>query len=390
MPDHEREEWIDAVLRREGLDAMVCGAPPNVLMLSGYWPVTGASVAVRRRRARTQLIVPEDETHFAAAHGEVVSFQPSSMERLSNATDAIREPLRAVLSKLGARRIGVEVSPVFVPTPYASIHQWGCALHNFVVQMCPDAEVIDATARLDELRARLTSAELDKVKHACAIAADAFAMARALITPGSTERQVAGSIQTCFHADDAARASGFAFCMSGPRSAHAGRAYAYTGVRRFVLGDLVLVHCNSYVDGYWTDITRTYCLGKTDNRKKSMYEAVYRARDRALEAIKPGISGADVDRAARASLEADGFGKEFSHGTGHGVGFAAIDHNAIPRLHPASTDKLEAGMVLNVEPAIYIEQFGGIRNCDVVAVTDHGTELLTPFQASIAEVELTS
>jgi Xaa-Pro aminopeptidase len=81
-----------------------------------------------------------------------------------------------------------------------------------------------------------------------------------------------------------------------------------------------------------------------------------------------------------------GFGPQFKHGTGHGVGFAAIDHNARPRIHPASDDVLEVGMVFNVEPAVYVEGWGGLRHCDLVAVTGEGAELLTPFQASLEEL----
>jgi Xaa-Pro aminopeptidase len=82
-------------------------------------------------------------------------------------------------------------------------------------------------------------------------------------------------------------------------------------------------------------------------------------------------------------LQSRGFGKEFRHPTGHGVGFGAIDAHALPRLHPKSPDVLEAGMVFNVEPAIYIEGYGGVRHCDLVALTEKGAEVLTPWQAGM-------
>ena len=87
----------------------------------------------------------------------------------------------------------------------------------------------------------------------------------------------------------------------------------------------------------------------------------------------------EVDRAARETLKAYGFEKEFKHPTGHGVGFSAISHNARPRIHPQSKEVLEPGMVFNIEPAVYIEGYGGIRHCDMVAITDTGVEVLTPF-----------
>ena len=175
--------------------------------------------------------------------------------------------------------------------------------------------------------------------------------------------------------------------MSGPRSAQAGGSYARTAARELRSGDLVLIHCNSYVDGYWTDMTRTYCLGEPDTRQRAMYEAVLAARAAALAALRPGVLAATVDRAARDVIEARGFGPYFPHGLGHNVGFAgAVTANYPPHVSSTSQDRLESGMVFNIEPAIYIEGYGGIRHCDVVTLGDTGAELLTPFQAGLDEL----
>jgi Xaa-Pro aminopeptidase len=155
-------------------------------------------------------------------------------------------------------------------------------------------------------------------------------------------------------------------------------------------GDLALIHVNSNLRGYWTDITRTYFLGEPDERASAMYNAILAARKAALESIRPGVRAADVDKAARTVMTEHGFGKEFRHPTGHGVGFVAIDHNALPRIHPQSPDVLETGMVFNVEPGIYIEGYGGMRHCDVVAVTETGYEVLTPFHSTVEELTLAS
>jgi Xaa-Pro aminopeptidase len=148
----------------------------------------------------------------------------------------------------------------------------------------------------------------------------------------------------------------------------------------------VLVHCNSHIDGYWTDITRTYCLGEPEDRQRAMYNAVYAAREAALATIRPGVHAAEVDRAARTILEDRGFGRYFTHGVGHSVGFSVISADFPPRLHPASPDVLEAGMTFNIEPSIYIPDFGGIRHCDVVTVHEDGPEVLTPFQVGVEHV----
>jgi Xaa-Pro aminopeptidase len=174
--------------------------------------------------------------------------------------------------------------------------------------------------------------------------------------------------------------------MSGINSATAYGAYARSTSKPLARGDLVLVHCNSYVDGYWTDITRTFCLGPPDDRHRRMYAAVAEARAAALTAIKPGVAARDVDRAARDVLRDLGFGEQFKHPTGHGVGFAAIDHNARPRLHPASDDVLQIGSAFNVEPGVYLDGADGMRHCDMVAVTETGVEVLTGFQTALSDL----
>lgn len=182
------------------------------------------------------------------------------------------------------------------------------------------------------------------------------------------------------------RGDGFAWCMSGPNSAKAAAAYARSRNRQLIPGDLVLLHANSSADGYWTDITRTYVLGPISGRQEELFAAVFAARSAALEVVRPGARASEVDRAARNVMASRGFGKEFKHSTGHGVGFSAISPNALPRIHPASQDILEEGMVFNVEPAIYIDGYGGVRHCDMVAVGHNGADLLTDFQSTVSSV----
>ena len=229
------------------------------------------------------------------------------------------------------------------------------------------------------------------MKIACAIAGEAFADGTGDLREGMRETQAAMLFRSRL-ADPACgirfrpRADGFTYCMSGENSYEAFAAFQRSHDRQLRSGDLVLVHCNSYADGFWTDITRTYCLGEPDERKRKMYDAVFEALRAAVAEVHAGTEAKEVDKAAREILDQRGFGKEFVHGLGHAVGFHAIDHNAPPRLHPASPDVLETGMVFNIEPAIYIEGFGGMRHCDMVAVTEDGAEVLTPFQSGIEQM----
>jgi Xaa-Pro aminopeptidase len=112
------------------------------------------------------------------------------------------------------------------------------------------------------------------------------------------------------------------------------------------------------------------------------------SRPAALAAIHPAAAAAEVDHAARDVLMERGFGKEFTHGVGRSVGILAISMEYLPRLHLCSPDHLEAGMTFNIEPATYIQGYGGIRHCDVVAMREESAEVLTPFQARREELNL--
>lgn len=182
------------------------------------------------------------------------------------------------------------------------------------------------------------------------------------------------------------RAGGQVSCVSGSRSGKAYGAFARSSGKTIDVGDLVLTHCNSQVNGYWTDITRTYTIGEPSQRQQDMYQALFAARDAALASLAPGVMARDVDRAARSRLEQRGFGSHFKHATGHGIGFGAIDPHGHPRVHPKSPDRIEVGMVFNVEPGIYFEDFGGMRQCEMVAMTAEGAEVLTPFQFGLEDL----
>jgi Xaa-Pro dipeptidase len=394
--DTDRIERIVAALHETRLDALVCTLPSNVLLLTGYWPVVGTSVAVATREGAVGLVVPFDEEDLALAGWADVRepFQPGSLAELRPLVEVIRPALGRVLERLGvgSGRVGYERGPMLEPSSYAGTNRYGAALRDLLLDCCPGVGLFGADEILAGLRAVLTPRELDRLRIACRVAEDAFRSGAARVVPGATEREVAAIFRATLEAyadtggDPTARAGGFVFCMSGPDAALADRAYARTRARRIQPGDLVMVHCNSFVNGLWTDITRTYHPGPVDDGARPVIEAVLAARRAALEAIAPGVLAREVDRAARDVLRQRGFGNYFRHGTGHGVGFAAIDHNARPRLHPASNDVLEAGMVFNVEPAVYLEGKGGVRQCEMVAVHRGGAELLTPFQNRLAEL----
>jgi Xaa-Pro aminopeptidase len=389
--DHERIARIRRALDTHGLDVIVCGLRANVLMLSGYWPVIGSALTVATRDGAVALIVPSDEAELASKGwaDTVHTFEVGSLDSLTTVVDAVRDPLAAAKSNLRigtAATIGFEGGVAFDPSGYASTFLYGAAVEHLIRDVFTGASLRDATGCLAALQSVLTTRELRRLRTACGVAQLAFEKTAAAIRIGMTEQDVARHLRAGLASAEHERCDGFAYCMAGPNSARAYAAFQQSSGRAIADGDFVLLHCNSYCDGFWTDITRTFCLGRESQQQRAIRDAVHVARQSALQAIGTGVRAHSVDRAARDVLTARGFGSAFKHATGHGVGFAAINHNAHPRIHPRSDVLLEAGMVFNIEPAVYLPGVGGVRHCDVVVVTESGVECLTPFLTGPGEL----
>lgn len=393
--------WRFERVAEAGLDALVCCLPQHILMLTGYRPRLGSGLALARADGSVWLCVPSDEVELAREAGvtEVLGFQPVTLEQWRPLAEALATGLGRLASALprGAR-VGFEDEPLMTPNAYVSTLQLGGALGAVLRAGLPDARLQPASALLRELRSRLTDSELSDVRAACALGERAFDAARSAMAPGRAEYEVAaaanpallwgeesgvgsgGSVASIFDQ------GGDVWVMSGPNSALAYRAFAMTGTRRLEPGDLVLVHMNPQVRGLWSDLTRTFVLGEPDAGRRSMLEAVLRARAAAREPIRPGADARRVDAAARDSLGRSGFGAAFKHQTGHGVGFNGISGLDAPSLHPLSDDVLAPGMCFNVEPSVYLDGLGGCRHCDVIALGEDGPEELSPYLSSYAEL----
>lgn len=392
--DDQRISLLQSALREHNLDALVVSLPSHVLLLTGYYPVVGISIAICTRDGEIAVVAPEDEKQFAEqgwpAHVEC--FQPVTLDEIPPLQQSVIAPLKRAAEEmqLAAGRIGIESGPASEPSSYSAFNCYGAALFDIAKEVWPGADLVNAQPVLQRLCAVKTTAELRKIRTACSIAAAAFGAGRKTITPGASEIELAASFAGEFATAAASagidRQHAFLYCMSGPNSAQAYYAYAHSTDRKLGHRDWALVHCNSHVGGYWTDITRTYVMGQHTDRHQEMFQAVLEARDAALTAIRPGAKASAVDAAAREVIEKHGFKDRFKHQTGHGVGFGAIDAHALPRIHPKSDGVLETGMVFNIEPAIYREGFGGVRQCEMVAVTDSGAELLTPFHSTLEEL----
>ncbi|MGH9683915.1 MAG: M24 family metallopeptidase [Candidatus Acidiferrales bacterium] len=395
--DPERTSRIQEALHSVGWTAVICALPSNVLLLTGYWPIVGNSIAICVREGPTVLLVPEDEGEMAknSFGGSIETFRPGSLYEMTSVLDAVRPRLLEILRPLRIQSgsIGIENGPVSEPASYLAMYLYGAHLAAMLSELLPDSKLAPNGEWLRKLESIKTSFELERIRTACSIARQAYEIGAPRLRAGTDEPESAALFRPHLSSaqDPASRISrhdGFVFCMSGPNSAKAFAAYARTRERTLEAADLVMIHCNSYVDGFWTDITRTFVLQPPEARQRKMFDAVFDARKAALSVIKPGMQAAEVDSAARQVMQDFGFAKEFKHGTGHGVGFSPMSAYSIPRVHEESPDVLQEGMVCNIEPAVYIDGYGGVRHCDMVAVTNRGCELLTDFCADIESLTI--
>jgi Xaa-Pro aminopeptidase len=383
----ERVARVGALLTRLGIGAIACSRNTDVLMLSGYWPVTGASIAICSADGQLALLVPEDEREVVALGwaDRVHSYAPASLSTLGDRRARVAAALGPLLAamRLGEGTVACEWEAGRVTASYIGQHIYGDSLRQLLGEALPRSAIVPGDALLASLRMVPTREERARIRSACTAAASAYEAGALAMRPGITEMAAVlpfqyGYVATALQWPRARSAAAF-YCMSGPNSAQAHAAFQRTRARPLQGGEPIIVHCNSCINGYWTDITRTYVLGTPDAPLRAMLEVIGEARAAALGAIRPGVRAADVDRAARQVLARAGYGDAFKHATGHGVCFCAIDHDELPRLHPCSDDVLEAGMIFNVEPGIYIDGYGGLRDCNMVCVSDTGYELLTPF-----------
>lgn len=385
--DPERHSRLVRAITDAGLDAIICSSATDVLLCTGYWPVMSMSLSVFTADGEVHAILPEDEQELAEATSgaELLTYKPSSLDDISSVGTRLGAPLAKVGRRLGLlnSKVGIRVELSVQPEPYVVSANFHHSLPGLISSVLPQTTLLGCDDLLENQKAVKTKSELAHILESVHLASYGFGAAKSGVQPGLHEPQVASTVQSAFdcasEGSPARRSYGSFFCMSGPNSAKAGAAFARTRHRKLQGGDLVMIHANTCADGYWTDITRTYTVGQPTLRQREIGSAIDEARRAALDVIQPGVAARDVDEAARSVMRAHGFGEAFTHATGHGVGYAAANANSLPRIHPCSPDVLEEGMTFNIEPAAYFDGYGGMRHCDVVAVTGTGCKVLTDF-----------
>lgn len=246
--------------------------------------------------------------------------------------------------------------------------------YNLVKRNLPNIIISEAEAILDPLRMQKDAAEIDAMRRAVKVSEAALEEVIAGVKVGDTERQIAGRLSSALLNNGAEALSFGPIVLSGPNSA---LPHGEPGDRALQAGELLLIDFGGVVDGYYADITRTFVVGGEPEQKvRDMYAAVLAGNAAGREAVKPGVTCHALDDAARQAITNMGFGDEFRHRLGHGLG---LDIHEAPSVMQNNMTQVGVGATFTIEPGAYIEGYGGIRIEDNVVVTESGGESLTTF-----------
>jgi Xaa-Pro aminopeptidase len=372
-PAAPRRERLARSLSGEGIDALAITNVVSVTYLTGF---TGDSSVLVLTRDRAILV--SDPRYV----GQIADECPQLEKHIRPPAQKLPAAVCEVLGKLGCRNVGFESAAVTVDE------------YEALRELAPSINWKAGRERVEQLRMIKDEFEVGQIRNAIAIAERAFEAFRALLRPEDREKDLADAL------DGFLRRSG-ADCSSFPpivaaddRAAlpHCPPTERAVGTRGILLVDWGA----SGPRGYKSDLTRVLDTRKTSTftpatggdtshgagpQLELVYEVVLKAQQRAVEAVRPGAVCQDVDAVARATIADAGFGEFFGHGLGHGIGLQVHEG---PAVRPNSETVLRPGMVVTVEPGIYLPGWGGVRIEDDVLVTPDGREVLTHLPRELA------
>ena len=349
-PYPKRQKKLAVVLRRHGIDAFFVSKPENVRYLSGYG---GDDACILFAKSGRFFIT--DSRYYLQAKKDVKGF------RIIIAKGPVPQLLAEISAKLKARKMGFEAGQL----PYAAYKRIAGRLAEKGMESLPLEGIVEG------LRQAKDPSEIALIRYSIAILENAVLYFESILKPGLSENDLASKTEYFIRAASGEWASFEIIVASGPNSAF---PHARPSDRIIRPNDMVLLDLGVSYEGYKSDLTRVFFLGKISTKQKKIYGIVKEAQRRSIKAIKPGAKISGIDGIARGFINAKGFGGGFGHALGHGIG---LEVHEGPSISSRNHAEIKPGMVFTIEPAIYLPNWGGIRIEDMVLVTKKGCEVLT-------------
>ena len=353
----ERLEHLRAFLDAKGVDAVVINKYVNLHYFSGF---RGDDTLLLVSRDRAFLVTDFRYTEQAATQAPLYEIVEQKHGLLQKAAECVL--------KAGWKKVAFEGNAL---------------LYDDFARLAGLLKDIDFTyaLNLSGLRVIKEAEELECIKKAVEISDAAFADIVKFMRPGMREEEVAARLETVMRSLGSERPAFTTIVASGVRGS---LPHGIATEKLIVGGEFVTMDYGAVYKGYHSDITRTVCMGKADEKHRDLYDTVLRAQLLGVKLVKPGASGQAVDRAVRDQLAAAGYGKNFGHGLGHSLG---LEIHEEPRLSPSSTcESLLPNMLITVEPGVYLPGWGGLRIEDTVLVTAAGGMPLTRSSKQFIEI----
>jgi Xaa-Pro aminopeptidase len=341
---------------RERLDRAGCGALivtnlRNIRYLTGFTGTAGHLVVT----AHDAVVVTDDRYGTQVVEQLASSRAPARAEVTTTGQKDVTASAVA-----GVARVGLEAASV----------TWA-QQRTFAAEWLPGVELVPTDALVEGLRLVKDDGEVARIERAASIADDALMSIVGRLLDGPTEAEFGLELDTEMRRRGASERSFETIIASGPNGA---KPHARPGRRRVARGDLVVIDFGATVEGYRSDMTRTFMVGDPDDEQRRMLDVVTEAQAAGVAAITAGVEARQVDAACRDVIGDAGLGDRFVHGTGHGVG---LDIHEAPWVNARSAATLAAGHVVTVEPGVYLPDVGGVRVEDTVLVTTEGNRPLT-------------
>jgi len=356
MSFSKRIEKIQARLRRKRIDAILITHPHNRRYLSGYSAPDhdiGESSGALLIPARRTALLFTDFRFKIQAQNEV-----NGMEVMLY-TKGLLPLLQQLLPDLEIKNLAFE-------SHYT--------LHSVAVKMQTMTEKLSITLTptnglVEEMRVIKDETEINAVRRSVLLNEEVFQEVYATITPGQTEIDVALSLEATMRKKGAESPSFDTITATGKRSA---LPHAVPGLVKIKKNKPLMIDMGLILDGYCSDMTRTFVPKKASKKYLKIHRLVRKAQLAATKAIRAGVSAAAIDKIARDIITDGGYGKYFGHALGHGVGLAVHEE---PRISSRNRKYLRAGMIITVEPGIYLPDWGGVRLENMVVVQENGCEV---------------